>query len=455
MLGALVGVFVLATALSGYLVFAAVRDAVAEWRVTKDNASGPVSADTGSNGGSGGEAQTGGSPSGGIIPHKWSGTQRVTVLVMGIDRRQGETDTAYRTDTMMLLSVDPVAHTAIMLSIPRDLWVEIPGYDTNTINTANFTGDAYQYPGGGPALAVKTVEHNLGVTVDYYVRMDFTAFETLVDAIGGIDIDVPEAINDPWYPDGAYGYEPFYLAAGHQHLNGHDALRYARTRHDSSDIERAKRQQQVVKAVRSKILSLHMLPTLIAKAPALYQTLNESIQTNLSLDQAFSLALLAQDIPEENIQSEVIDYRYVLDYQTPEGRQVLVPLRDKIRELRDRLFTATASVSPVAGVDEKTLIADEAAKVEVLNGAGVEGLAKATSEWLQAQGLNVVNFDTADRSDYTASVIVNYTGKPYTTGWLAKTFNVTTIISRPDPSSPVDVRIILGSDWHVPAATTP
>jgi len=454
MLGALVGVFVIATALSGYLVFAAVRDAVAEWTITRDNPSGPVNTGAGGDDGGGG-TQDGGSPSGGIIPHRWTGTERVTVLIMGIDRRQGDTDTAYRTDTLMLLSVDPAARTAVMLSIPRDLWVEVPGYDTNTINTANFTGDAFQYPGGGPALAVKTVEHNLGVTVNYYVRLDFTAFETLVDAIGGIEIDVEAEINDPWYPDGAYGYEPFYLAAGRQHLNGHDALRYARTRHDSSDVERAKRQQQVVKAVRNKVLSLNMLPALIAKAPALYQTLNQSVQTNLSLDQIVSLALLAQDIPEENLQNEVIDYRYVLDYQTEEGRQVLVPLRDKIRELRDRLFTASSSVSPVTGVDEKTLIAAEAAKVEVLNGAGVEGLAKATSEWLTAQGINVANYDTADRSDYTTSVIVNYTGKPYTTGWLAKTFNVATIIGGSDPSSPVDVRIILGADWRVPVGTTP
>ncbi|MBM2849166.1 MAG: hypothetical protein HW418_2108, partial [Anaerolineales bacterium] len=222
MLGALVGVFVIATALSGYLVFAAVRDAVAEWTITKDNPSGPVNTGAGGDDGGGG-TQDGGSPSGGIIPHKWTGTERVTVLIMGIDRRQGDTDTAYRTDTLMLLSVDPAARTAVMLSIPRDLWVEVPGYDTNTINTANFTGDAQQYPGGGPALAVKTVEHNLGVTVNYYVRLDFTAFETLVDALGGIEIDVEAEINDPWYPDGAYGYEPFYLAAGRQHLNGHDA----------------------------------------------------------------------------------------------------------------------------------------------------------------------------------------------------------------------------------------
>jgi len=452
-MGALVGVFALATALSAYLVFAAVRDAVAEWKITNTNPDGPVNPGAGA--GSGDNPPSGGAPSGSLVPRKWSGADRVTVLVMGIDRRAGEDEKGYLTDSMILVTVDPVARSAAMLSLPRDLWVDIPDYETNTINTANRTGDYYDYPGGGPALAVKTVQHNLGVTVNYYVRMDFTAFETLIDAIGGIEVEVAAEINDPWYPDGGYGYEPFYLPAGRQHLNGHDALRYARTRHDSSDVERAKRQQQVVMAVRDKVLSLNMLPALIGKAPALYQTLNQSLQTNLSLDQIISLALLSQDIPKENIQNEVIDYRYVLDQTTDEGRQVLVPLRDKIRELRDRLFTASASVSPVTGVDEKTLIAAEAAKVEVLNGAGVEGLAQATSEWLTAQGINVANYDTADRSDYTTSVIVNYTGKPYTTGWLAKTFNVATIISGSDPSSPVDVRVILGADWQVPSGTTP
>jgi LCP family protein required for cell wall assembly len=454
MLGALVGLFVLATALSGYLVFAAVRDAVADFRITDNNAVGPDTSGAGGGGNNGGSPGSGASP-GSLIPQKWSGTDRVTVLIMGIDRRVTDTDTAYRTDTMMLVSVDPVARTAVMLSIPRDLWVEVPGYDLNTINTANFTGDAFLYPGGGPALAVKTVEHNLGVTVNYYVRLDFTAFETFVEALGGIEVDVAQEINDPWYPDGAYGYEPFYLPAGRQHLNGHDALRYARTRHDSSDIERAKRQQQVVMAVRDRVLSFNLLPTLIARAPSLYQTLNASIQTDLSLDQIVSLALLAQDIPPENITQEVIDYRYVLDYTTPEGRQVLVPLRDKIRELRDALFTASAPISPPSGVDEKTLIAAEAARVEVLNGAGVDGLARATTEWLEGQGLHVVNYATADRSDYANSVIVNYTGKPYTTGWLARAFNVTTIISGNDPNSPVDVRLILGADWRVPSGTTP
>ncbi len=450
MMGALVGVFVIATALSGYLVFASVRDFVADWRLTSVEPTPVGAAHSGTNNGQANSSN----PSGSVIPQKWAGAERVTVLVMGIDRRLIDVDRAYRTDTMLLVSVDPVAKTAVILSIPRDLWVEVPGYGVNKINTANFTGDSFDYPGGGPAIAVKTIEYNLGINVDYYVRLDFTAFETFVDTISGIDVDVPEAIADPEYPDGANGYEPFYLAAGPQHLNGHDALRYARTRHTSQgDIDRAHRQQQVILAVRDKVLSLNMLPTLIAKAPVLYQTLNANITTDLTLEQIVSLALLGQDIPKENIQSVVIDYQYVTEGTTPDNQQVLIPLRDKIRELRDRLFTTTAVLPQPAAGDVQALIAAEGAKVVVLNGAGVQGLAQATAGWLQGQGVNVVAFDTADRSDYANSVIVVYTGKPYTTVWLQKTFRVANVVSGDDPASPVDVKIILGADWRVPEET--
>lgn len=445
MVGALLGLFVTATAISGYLVFATVRDVVADWKIT--GAAGPgVGAGTPAPD----ATPLPGTSGGGLLPQKWAGAQRVTVLVMGIDRRPGEDENGYPTDSMLLLTVDPVAKTAAMLSIPRDLWVEIPGYGVDRINTANRTGDYFDYPGGGPALAVKTVKNNLGVDVDYYVRLDFHAFETLIDTIGGIDVDNPADINDPYYPDGGYGYEPFYLPAGTQHLNGHDALRYARTRHDASDIARAERQQQVVLAVREKVLTLNMLPSLITQAPQLYKTLNESVWTDLSLEQIVGLALLAQDIQRENIQHEVIDYRYVLDYTTEDGRQVLVPIKEKIRELRDRLFTISAVIAPPTDAELKALMTTEGATIEVLNGAGVEGLAKATSDWLAGQSVTVTNFATADRSDYPNTLIYAYGDNPYTARWLAKAFNAT-VISGAASDDGVDIRIILGADWRVPS----
>jgi hypothetical protein len=204
-------------------------------------------------------------------------------------------------------------------------------------------------------------------------------------------------------------------------------------------------------AIRERILSVGMLPTLIARAPQLYQTLNESIWTDLSLEQIVALALKAQDVPRENIKTGVIDYQYVLDYVTDDGRQVLVPIREKIRVLRDELFANTVATGPRATAEDAlALMQAEAAQVEVLNGAGVEGLACATRDWLQAQGLNAATCDTADRSDYSSTVIVDYTGKPYTVAWLKETFGVSTIISSAEPGSEVDVRVIVGADWAVP-----
>ena len=288
-----------------------------------------------------------------LLAQQWTGTQPVTVLVLGEDHRQGDTEKFFQTDTMMLIRVDPVAKTITMLSIPRDLWVDIPGSGPYKIDDANFIGDAYHYPGGGPALAVKTVQQDFNVKIDYYFRLDFTAFETVIDAIGGIDIVNAQTIDDPQYPDGSNGYEPFYLSAGPHHLNGHDALRYARTRHGSTDIVRAQHQQEVIMAVRHQVLSLNLLPSLVAQAPAMYQKLNASVTTDLSLQQMIGLAVLAQDIPQQNIKSVVIDYNYVTNGTEPgtpgnPPQDVLLPNWDRINALVTQLFPAKPKTTGLA-----------------------------------------------------------------------------------------------------------
>ena len=241
---------------------------------------------------------------------------RTTVLLMGIDQRTGmEDERAFRTDTMMLVTVDKVSNTAGMLSIPRDLWVTIPGFEgRDRINTANFKGDAFRLPGGGPALAMDTVAANLGISVDHYVRINFTAFETLIDEIGGITINVPQAIEDPKYPDCCDGYEPFYISAGTQQIDGSTALKYARTRATyGADFDRAARQQQVLLAVREKVLSVEILPTLIARAPKLYSALSGTFDTDLNLEEIVNLISMAQKIEGEEIQADIIDADYIMN----------------------------------------------------------------------------------------------------------------------------------------------
>jgi LCP family protein required for cell wall assembly len=282
-------------------------------------------------------------------------TDRVSVLLLGIDQRQGEKagEDYFRTDTMLLLSLDPVAKTGVMLSIPRDLWVTIPDFGigeiSDRINTANFFGDRYKYPGGGPALAMRTVQKNMGIPVQHYVRLNFTAFEDFVDRIGGIDVVVPEDIYDPEYPTEDYNIEVFQISAGPQHLDGPTALKYARTRHTpGSDFDRVKRQQQVILAVRDKVTNLGLLPQLLPQLPEMYGLYRDSVQTDLSFDQLACLAMLSQDVPRDRIRSAAIDQNYTTNGTTPEGAQVLIPNWDKIGELMLSLYAPPASPAPGA-----------------------------------------------------------------------------------------------------------
>ena len=131
-------------------------------------------------------------PSCGPTPQPWDGSSRVTVLVMGLDFDDTEARKVPRTDSMMLVSMDPQSRTAGILSIPRDTWVNIPGFDYGKINTAYFFGEAYQLPGGGAGLAVQTTQDFIGVPINYYAQIDFDAFVQFIDEIGGSTFMFPK-----------------------------------------------------------------------------------------------------------------------------------------------------------------------------------------------------------------------------------------------------------------------
>jgi LCP family protein required for cell wall assembly len=277
-------------------------------------------------------------------PQPWDGTSRVTLLIMGIDYRDwivGEG--APRSDTMMLVSVDPVTFQASMLSIPRDLWVEIPGFTYNRINTAYMLGEAYNLPGGGPGLAMKAVENLIGVPIQYYAVVDFYSFERLVDEIGGIDI----LVHEPMWISPIDG-DSIWVEAKPYRFNGAEALAYARVRYvGGGDFGRAERQQQVILAIMDRIVGADMLPTLINRAPVIYQEVSSGVRTNLTLEQIISLAWLALKVPKDSIQSGVISPPNMVGFYTrPDGAQVLRFVPDQIRVLRDKLFVDTSALSP-------------------------------------------------------------------------------------------------------------
>jgi polyisoprenyl-teichoic acid--peptidoglycan teichoic acid transferase len=387
----------------------------------------------------------------GPTPVPWDGASRVTILVMGMDYRDWEAGNDIpRTDTMILFSIDPLTKTAGMMSIPRDLWVTIPGMENNRINTAYRWGELYELPGGGPGLAMKTVEGLLGVPVQYYALLDFNSFERFIDTMGGLDMHIREEIVvDPIGPGNTKTLE-----VGVQTLDGATALAYARNRYDGDgDFSRSSRQQEVIMAVREQILTFNQLPTLVAKSPALYQELQAGIRTNLTLDQVIRLAWLASSIEEGNIKKGVFDpHKHVqyADVMSNEGNQaVLIPVYDQIRLLRDEIFASNGPANP-ATVDNNPgeLMKVEAARVFVRNGTSTVGLAGKTSELLRADGMNIVGEDNAE-GIYGQTTIIDYSGKPYTINYLIKKFNLENpvIKNRFDPNGQADIEVILGEDW--------
>lgn len=397
-------------------------------------------------------------PSSGPTPQPWDGSSRVTVLVMGLDYDDTAARKVPRTDSMMLVSMDPQSRTAGILSIPRDMWVNIPGFDYAKINTAYFLGDSYQLPGGGAGLAVQTVQDFIGVPINYYAQIDFDAFVQFIDEIGGIYVHVPSKITVSIMggytvknPEGKkFTREEKILKPGVQRMDGRTALAYARNRHTGGgDFDRAKRQQQVVDAVRSKILDLNMLPTLIAKAPKLYTELSKGVHTNLSLDQIIQLALYAAQIPSDSIKHGLIADDMAIGTMSPDGQSILVPIMDKVRAVRDETFATGGPLGPgIISSDPVALMKAEGARVSIRNGSTTEGLAALSAQYFQQQGVNVTEQGTGDPSG--ASYIIDITGKPYTIAYFSNVLQLSPAQIRNasyDPNSSVDVIVVLGSDW--------
>jgi len=310
-------------------------------------------------------------------------------------------------------------------------------------------------PGGGPGLALKTVSQFIGVPVHYYVQVDFGTFVSFINLIGGIDIDVEQRmVLDP----AGSGQDHFVLSCcGMRHLTGKRALAYARCRSESQgcsdgDVGRAKRQQQVILAIRDKVFNPSTFPKLLAQAPELYAEFSSGIHTNMSLEDAMKLAVLAKDIPIESIKQGVIDNNMAVFANTTLNgvpASVLRPVPDLIRLLRDEIFTADGPVSPLAQGDPVSLMQADAARVGVVNNTYTADLDVRTGNFLVAQGM-LVTERGAPTGDSDQTVLIVYSPKLYALRYLVDTFGITSsyqIIMKPDPAATVDIEIRIGEDW--------
>ncbi len=360
----------------------------------------------------------------------------VTIVLLGSDQRP---DWDYwNTDAIQYLVVYPDVPSVAMLSVPRDLYVYIPDFWMSRVNRADMYGEAYQYEGGGLGLLNQTLLYNLGISADYYVKVNFDGLIGLVNAMGGIEVPVHCRIEDYWpYPNEQGEYPRLILEPGVQAMDGELALWYSRTRKTTSVFDREKRQQQVLEAMWRKAKQVNVLAT----APAVYEQTKHLFQTDLGMGNILALALTASQLDPVDVSLYNIGWRQVVPYTTFQGGNVYLPVTEEITPV-----IASVLAKPAPG---RALQA--AAQVEVWNRTG-----HSDWHWLAADTLYhygyVPHLSEPDPNVQPQTQIF-YFGESTKGSGLARLqwlFNVNqaNTIHQADPNAPVKLRLVLGQDYN-------
>jgi polyisoprenyl-teichoic acid--peptidoglycan teichoic acid transferase len=368
-----------------------------------------------------------------LIPD-WAGTDRVNILLLGVDQRDDERDIGLptRSDVIMVASIDPVQKTAALVSFPRDLWVTIPGFGEERINAAFRTGELRKVEGGGPALAAQTIERNFGIRTPYYVLVDFNGFEQIVDTLGGVIIDVPRPLKDDEYPTADYGTERVFFLPGPQLMNGTNALRYARTRHSDSDFARMSRQQQTLRAMRDRALRLNLLPQL----PTLADQGLKAIQTNLSPTELLSLAKLAGQMEPEAMASVVVEGNLVTSFSGIGGAALLLPNRPAITRAIQQALADPRVVT-------------EAARVEISATPALQPTARQLVDRLSGYGIANARVVNVSGVDPDATLLITNGQKPKSTAAMLAALSLPQrVVNQAAQEGAVDIRLVLGRDFE-------
>ncbi len=374
------------------------------------------------------------------MPQLFLDPEIFNVLLLGRDTDRATR--SYRTDVMIVVSINKRANSVTLLTMPRDLYVYIPGWTMNRLNTAANRGDAIGYPGGGIALLQQTILYNLGIPIHGYAMIDFNGFKQVVDILGGVDVPVSCAMQD-WRlkdpgldPQNADNWELFTVETGLQHMNGDYALWYARSRKRSSDFDRSRRQHQVLRAMLDQGLRLDMLP----RAPELYASYIEIVSTDMGLGDVLQFVPMAAGIDRTRIKSRFIGSDQVWRWTTPQGAAVLLPDRDAIGRLLAEAFEPPP----------ENVLARDAPSVEIWNGT-----TRADSTALAVDNLNWAGvrpvIGQADSTGYATTTLYDYSTSAKTSvrAQLQRVFNIAdaNVIASPDPNAPNPYRIVLGADY--------
>lgn len=387
----------------------------------------------------------------------WTDRERVNILLLGIDHRDGEPIGGSRSDTVMVVSIDPPTRSVVMISLPRDLWIPIPGFGEQRINVAHAVG--------GPELAMRTVTANFNIRIQHYARIDFRGFEQMVDALGGVFVDVEKPVKDDEYPTEDYGVMRLYISPGPQWMDGQTALQYARSRHSENDFGRARRQQRVLMAVRERAVQANF----IFKAWELVPLAQKTVTTDLGPLDLAKLAKLATQIDRDRVYNVVIDSNYVTPFTTGDGASVLLPNRAAIQGAINQALARTnalptptpvatttpvATAVPTASVPPTATVQIVPTRIEVLNGTPRQGLARSTADWLlQRGGVEITRVDSADRADYAETRLLYQPGREAAATGLANLLGLAPGALQALPSSQPgpDVRLILGQNYQLPS----
>jgi polyisoprenyl-teichoic acid--peptidoglycan teichoic acid transferase len=366
-----------------------------------------------------------------------------------------------RSDTLIMVHLDPLGKWAAMLSIPRDSVVNIPhlgyakvnaAYSYGFANAAAIYGAGTEPDAGGAALAAETIERFLGVSVDFTAQVDFHGFEALVNSVGGVLVDVPAPLLDAEYPTEDYGVERIYIPAGLQVMDGHTALIYARSRHASTDFDRGRRQQIVLRALLEQVRARGLLEN-AGTLPEWAAVLEQNVRTTLpiaDLGMINGLATLARGLTSDRIvQLSINPNDVALDSE--DGSDLYWNQADL-----DALVSRWRAGPPPASQASPGQLASagEAGRVQVLNGAAVQGLAGRVSTFLSEQGFALLDPGQAARI-YEHTTIIDYTGRPQTRQRLAEALGIDPryVQAAPGPDAPpaplqTDILLIVGQDYQ-------
>ena len=394
---------------------------------------------------------------------------RVNILLAGNSADDPGHDGANLTDSIMLISIDTVHNKAFLLSIPRDLWVHIPDNGHAKINDAYVAGQsndfsAAGYPSGGMGQLEQIVSQDLGVPIDYYALVDYTALRDSVNEVGGIEVNIqssdPRGLYDPSIDYATHG--PLVKLTNGEHLlNGEQALDLARARGDAygsygfagSDFERTQNQREMLVALKSKAVSAGVLAN-PAKLSSLFDTIGGNVKTDFTLSEVHRLYDLTKQISGKNIQSLSLNQangkNLLSSYTTSDGESALIPAAglDDFSDIQAYLNQITSS-NPVV---------QEGATIEILNGTATNGLATKIKTKLTADQLVVDKIgDSSNPPQATTVIIDNSKGKmPATSALLSKTFGVhPTTANTTGLTFSDNFIIILGNDQVPPPTPAP